>query len=133
MTLRTQDKRQALAKARRRQQTSDFAAIYAWRAGVEATMSWAVRSFGLRRARYVGLAKVRLQHIATAAALNLIRLTRGSMGAPIASTRALRSYSLTSRLTSPAGSRISRSQHSMLNHSLSKHQAASQVSGPNTS
>jgi transposase len=88
MTLRTQDEHQALTWARRRQQTSDFAAIYAWRAGVEATMSWAVRSFGLRRARYVGLAKVRLQHIATAAALNLIRLTRWSMGAPIASTRA---------------------------------------------
>ena len=77
-----------LAKARQRQQTSDFAALYAWRAGVEATMSWAVRSFGLRRARYIGLAKVRLQHIATRAPLNLIRLTRWSMGAPIASTRA---------------------------------------------
>jgi hypothetical protein len=40
-----------LAKARQRQQTSDFAALYAWRAGVKATMSWAVHSFGLRRAR----------------------------------------------------------------------------------
>jgi hypothetical protein len=88
MTLRTQDERQARARARRRQQTSDFAALYAWRAGVEATMSWAMRSFGLRCACYVGLAKVRLQHTATTAALNLIRLTRWSMGAPIASTRA---------------------------------------------
>ncbi len=50
-------------------------------------MSWAVRSFGLRRARSVGLAKGRLHPIATAAAPTF-RPTRWSMGAPIASTRA---------------------------------------------
>lgn len=50
-------------------------------------MSWAVRSFGLRRARSVGLAKGRLQHTATAAALTF-RPARWSMGAPVASTRA---------------------------------------------
>ena len=88
MTLRTQGEYEALAGARRRQQTPDFAALYAWRAGVEATMSWPVRGFGLRRARYVGLGEVRLQHVATAAALNLVRLTRWITGLPIASTRA---------------------------------------------
>ena len=42
------------------------------RAGVEATLSLAIRAFGLRRARYAGLAKVRLQH----AARNLARMNR---------------------------------------------------------
>ena len=41
---------------------------------MEGTISQAVRAFGLRRARYVGMAKVRLQHFATAAALNLERV-----------------------------------------------------------
>ena len=88
MTLRTQGEYEALAGARRRQQAPDFAAMYAWRAGVEATMSWAVRGFGLRRARYVGLEKVRLQHAATAAALNLVRIARWIVGLPIAGSRA---------------------------------------------
>jgi transposase len=87
MTLRTQSEYEALTGARQRQQAPEFAAVYAWRAGVEATMSWAVRGFGLRRARYLGLDKVRLQHTVTAAALNLVRLTRWIMGVPIASTR----------------------------------------------
>jgi transposase len=33
-----------------------------------------VRAFGLRRSRYRGLAKTHLQHVATAAAINLERL-----------------------------------------------------------
>ena len=32
------------------------------------------RSFGLRRSRYIGLAKTHLQHLATAAAMNLTRV-----------------------------------------------------------
>lgn len=50
-------------------------------------MSWAVRTFGLRRARYTGLPKVQLQHLATAAALNLVRLTRWIAGLPIMTAR----------------------------------------------
>ena len=50
--------------------------LYAQRQGVEGTISQAVRAFGLRRARYRGLAKTGLQHVATAAALNLDRLGR---------------------------------------------------------
>jgi hypothetical protein len=34
---------------------------------VEATLSQGVRGFGLGRCRYIGLGKVRLQHVATAA------------------------------------------------------------------
>jgi transposase len=68
---------------------------------VEATISQAVRSFGLRRARYVGLAKARLQHVATAAAINLVRLVRWIVGAPMASTRDSRFARLVAR-TAPA-------------------------------
>ena len=87
MTLRTRGEYEALTGARRRQETAAFGALYAWRAGAEATMSWAVRGFGLRRARYVGRAKVHLQHLAIAAALNMTRLTRWIVGLPIVGTR----------------------------------------------
>ncbi len=46
---------------------------YALRAGVEGTISQAVRRFDLRRTRYFGLAKTHLQQIATACAMNLSR------------------------------------------------------------
>ena len=72
--LKPQALHQALQQARRRQKTEEFVEEYKRRAGVEGTISQAVRAFGLRRARYVGMAKVRLQHFATAAALNLERV-----------------------------------------------------------
>jgi transposase len=43
---------------------------YAEREGIEGTIARAVKSCGVRRARYVGLAKVYLQHLLGAAALN---------------------------------------------------------------
>jgi transposase len=43
------------------------------RAGVESTHAQGIRRSNLRRTRYVGLAKTRLQHIFTAIALNMIR------------------------------------------------------------
>ena len=74
MTLRTRDEYIALRSARQRQDTPEFLKLYALRAGVEATMSQAVRGFGLRQSRYLGQAKTHLQHVATAAAMNLSRL-----------------------------------------------------------
>ena len=53
-------------------------------------MSQAVRAFGLRRARYRGLAKTRLQGAATAAALNAVRLDAWLAGRPLAPTRVSR-------------------------------------------
>lgn len=47
---------------------------YRQRAGIEGSISQGVRAFGLRRCRYRGQAKTRLQHIAIAAAMNLVRL-----------------------------------------------------------
>jgi transposase len=62
-------------------------ARYADRAGVEGTLSQGVRAFGLRSARYRGLAKTRLQHLATAAAVNVQRVTDWYEGRPRATTR----------------------------------------------
>lgn len=78
---------EALQAARLRQTTREFKQDYAARAGVEGTFSQAVRAFDLRRTRYVGLAKTHLQHIATAAAINLTRLIAWWEQLPKAKTR----------------------------------------------
>ncbi len=81
------DEHEAIRAARRRQASFEFAAAYARRAGVEGAISQGVRAFGLRRARYRGLAKTHLQHVASATALNVDRLTGGVNGVPRARTR----------------------------------------------
>jgi len=47
---------------------------YALRAGVEGTLSQAVRTTRLRRTPYEGLSKTHLHHVAIAAGLNLKRI-----------------------------------------------------------
>lgn len=42
---------------------------------------------GLRRSRYIGQERTHLQHVATAAAINVIRLMRWLNGEPHAKTR----------------------------------------------
>jgi transposase len=64
--------------------------VYARRAGIEGTISQGVRSFGLRRARYCGEAKAHLQHVATAVAINLSRVSDWLEGEPRAATRTSR-------------------------------------------
>ena len=81
---------EALAAARERETTSEGRRLYAQRQGVEGTISQAVRTFGLRQARYRGLAKTGLQHIATAAAVNLDRMAAWFTGRPLAPTRTSR-------------------------------------------
>jgi transposase len=63
-----------LVQARLRQKSETFKKLYGLRAGIEGTISEAVRCFGLRKARYRSLAKVRLQHLVTAAAINVLRV-----------------------------------------------------------
>ena len=60
------------------------------RAGVEGTLSQGVRAFGLRRTRYRGLPKTHVQHIATAAAINLDRIVAWLDARPRAQTRTSR-------------------------------------------
>jgi transposase len=74
LQLMVQPEYEALLAARQRQTTPEYKALYAHRAGIEATLSQAVRRCDLRHSRYIGLAKTRLQHILTAVALNLVRL-----------------------------------------------------------
>ncbi len=85
-----QPEHEALAAARAREGTAEGKCLYAQRNGVEGTLSQAVRIFGLRRARYRGLAKTGFQHVATAAALNLDRLAAWFAGRPLAPTRTSR-------------------------------------------
>jgi transposase len=81
---------EALAAARARGMTDEGKRLYAQRQGVEGTISQAVRAFGLRQARYRGLAKTALQHIATAAALNFDRMAAWFASRPLAPTRTSR-------------------------------------------
>ena len=71
LSLKPQDQHAALEERRRYQTTEEFKQRYAKRAGIEGTISHGVRAFDLRSARYIGLAKTHLQHILTAAAMNL--------------------------------------------------------------
>ncbi|WP_019506294.1 transposase [Pleurocapsa sp. PCC 7319] len=72
-----------------------FQAQYTPRAGIEGTISQSVRVNDLRRSRYIGLTKTHLQHLATAAAINLSRLSNWFQSnwfqkIPLASTRTSR-------------------------------------------
>jgi DDE family transposase len=87
LTLRPREEHLAVQAARHRQTTLTFKKDYARPAGVEGTLSQAVQRADLRRSRYVGLAKTHLQHLATAAALNLVRLGAWFAGTPLVTTR----------------------------------------------
>ena len=65
---------EALQGARRHQEPEAFRESYAARAGIEGTHAQAISRCGLRRCRYIGLAKTRLQHVLTAVAINLVRV-----------------------------------------------------------
>jgi transposase len=87
LTLRPQPQHEVLLEARKRQSTEEFWEDYSARAGVEGTVSQGVGGFGLRRSRYVGMAKTHLQHVITAVAINVVRLLAWFAGIPKAQTR----------------------------------------------
>lgn len=74
LVLYSQAQHEALRRARERMSSQAWQREYRRRAGIEGTLSQGVRALGLRHCRYRGLAKTHLQHIATAAALNLGRV-----------------------------------------------------------
>lgn len=78
---------EVLQWARQREYTPEFKEKYAKRAGIEGTISQGARSFGLRRSRYIGLAKTHLQHILIAIAINLARFVDWINQIPRAVTR----------------------------------------------
>lgn len=83
----TQDKHQTLQQARVAQLTPGFEKRYQDRAGIEGTISLAVRSFTLRRTRFIGETKTKLQHLAAASAINFSRLANWFQGRPRTTTR----------------------------------------------
>jgi transposase len=95
LTLHPRPEHEAIAAARARLESEAGRQLYAQRQGIESTLSQGVRAFGLRRARYRGLAKTGLQSVATAAALNLDRLTAWLANRPLAPTRISRFAALT--------------------------------------
>lgn len=87
ITLLPQLDYETLQKARERQQTEEFEKQYALRSGIEGTLSQGIRGFGLRQCRYIGLPKTHLQHILTAASMNLVRVFNWLSHIPLAKTR----------------------------------------------
>jgi transposase len=87
LTVRPQERYQAHQAARHRQALPEFKTQYNQRAGIEGTLSQGVRAGGLRQARYRGLAKVHLQQVLTAIALNLSRVYDWLIGQSPAQTR----------------------------------------------
>lgn len=93
--MRTDAAYHALQEARARFGTRAYTAEYARRAGIAGTIARGVRRCGLRRTRYIGLAKTALQHNRTAAASNFLRVGEWRSDTPRARTR----YSPYARLT----------------------------------
>ncbi len=78
---------EALTAARAEQAGDAWQHRYRIRAGVEGTIAQATHVTGIRRARYLGLDKTRLEHNTAAAAINLIRLDAWWTGKPLDRTR----------------------------------------------
>ena len=73
---------EAITAARAEQAGDAWQRRYRIRAGVEGTIAQATHVTGIRRARYLGLPKTRLEHNTAAAAINLIRLDAWWTGKP---------------------------------------------------
>ena len=87
---------EALNAARARMHDPNWKMRYHVRAGIEGTLSQGVRAFGMRRSRYVGLARTSLQQACTGAAINVLRVVRWLEGRPRAKTRVTRFATLAS-------------------------------------
>jgi transposase len=78
---------EAITAARTEQAGQPWRHRYRIRAGIEGTIAQATHVTGIRRARYLGLARTRLEHSTAAAAINLIRLNAWWTGQPLDRTR----------------------------------------------
>jgi transposase len=84
---RPREHHEALQRARRREGTAEFKAQYTKRAGIEGTVSRAVRTCEVRRSRYIGLTKTHLHHLLSAISLSFLRVAEWLMEVPKAKTR----------------------------------------------
>lgn len=85
--LRPQAEYEVLQSLRQQQETQPWQEKYNRRAGIEGSLSQGIQCFGLRRTRYIGLAKTHLQHVLTGIAMNITRIVSWLMGIPHAHTR----------------------------------------------
>jgi transposase len=100
-----QDQYEALRAAQRWYSSEEGKQGYKRRAGVEGTLSQGVRGYGLRCARYRGVEKTHLQHVATAAAINVDRIVAWLDERPRATTRTSRFAALAPACALPSGTR----------------------------
>jgi hypothetical protein len=87
LTLLSREQHEVLARQRAGQQTPEWKARYNIRAGVEGTISQAVRATRMRRTPYHGQPKTHLASILNATAINLIRTDAWLNGTPLGTTR----------------------------------------------
>ena len=87
LALRPREEHELLQRQRAEQDTDDWKQSYTTRAGVEGTISQAVRTTAVRRSRYRGQAKTALAHVLSAAAINLHRIDAHNTGRPLGTTR----------------------------------------------
>ena len=105
LRLPPQDQYEALRAAQTWYGSAEGQQAYQRRAGVEGTLSQGVRGYGLRCARYRGLEKTHLQHVATAAAINVDRIVAWLDERPRAKTRPSRFAALAPACALPAETR----------------------------
>jgi transposase len=82
LTIRPRELHETLTAARAEQETPQWKAKYASRAGAEGLMRQATHVTGIRHARYLGLDKTTLEHSISAAAVNFLRLDDWWTGTP---------------------------------------------------
>jgi transposase len=90
VTFHGREEYEALNNARARMHDPAWQERYRARAGIEGTLSQGVRALGMRRSRYIGLAKTGLQELCIAAGMNLARAVSWLDGRPRATTRVTR-------------------------------------------
>jgi transposase len=73
--------------AREREGTADFKEQCAKRAGIEGTVSRAIRTCDVRRSKYIGPTKTHLHHFLSASSLSFLRVGEWLMAVPKATTR----------------------------------------------
>jgi transposase len=99
LTVYPQDQYETLVRAREQQETDEFKQQYSARAGIEGTISQAAGPMAVRRSRYIGLDRTRLQHVATAAAINLARIANWLQGERPTTTRSSPFLELAAHMT----------------------------------
>ena len=97
IVLHPREQHEALEATRKQLSSLTGRAQYNVRAGIEGTLSQGIRAFDLRRTRYRGLAKTRLQHAVIAAAINLTRVVNWLDGVCQIKTRGSRFSALATR------------------------------------